>query len=72
MGRSPPASMDDKEKSETERGTASPRRPDAGKNPGCKQDFTAGLKQIYDSVVDDPIPPHLMALLAKLDEKEGQ
>ena len=72
MGRTPPASMDDQGKLESERGKDSPKQPSGGKRAACKQDFTAGLKQIYDSVVEDPIPPHLMALLAKFDEKEDQ
>jgi len=38
-------------------GTAAPREPD----------WTAGLKQLYDSVVEEPLPEAFKDLLRKLD-----
>jgi hypothetical protein len=52
---------------ETERGKA---RPKGGKARGGKQrgaDWASGLKQLYDSVVEEPIPDTFKDLLAKLD-----
>ncbi|MEO6386928.1 MAG: NepR family anti-sigma factor [Croceibacterium sp.] len=45
-------------------------KPAKGKAPGTKRDgadWTSGLKQLYDSVVDEPIPDAFKDLLAKLD-----
>lgn len=33
-----------------------------------KPDWADGLKKLYDSVVDEPIPDNFKDLLAKLDE----
>lgn len=52
---------------ETERAKAKPK---GGKPQGKKQrgaDWAAGLKQLYDSVVEEPIPDAFKDLLAKLD-----
>lgn len=38
--------------------------------PGGKE-FTQGLKRLYDSVVDEPLPDNLIKLLAKLDESKA-
>ncbi|MGB3166486.1 MAG: NepR family anti-sigma factor [Alteraurantiacibacter sp.] len=42
-----------------------PRNDMAGK-PGNPQ-WTSGLKRLYDSVVDEPLPDSFTDLLAKLD-----
>lgn len=36
-----------------------------GENPG----WASGLRQLYDSVVDEPLPDSFKDLLAKLDDK---
>lgn len=38
-----------------------------GEKPVNKPDWANGLKQFYDSVVDEPLPDDLASLLAKLD-----
>lgn len=32
-------------------------------------DWTSGLKQLYDSVIEEPIPDSFMDLLSKLDNR---
>ncbi|GAA0269703.1 hypothetical protein GCM10009127_07180 [Alteraurantiacibacter aestuarii] len=39
-----------------------------GAVPVSKPDWADGLKQFYDSVVDEPLPDDLAALLSKLDD----
>lgn len=34
-----------------------------------KPEWASGLKHIYDSVVDEPMPDNFAALLAQLDEE---
>ena len=41
-----------------------PKQPKAGK-PG----WASGLRQLYDSVVDEPLPDSFNDLIAKLDRK---
>jgi hypothetical protein len=41
-----------------------PAKPSAG-----KPDWTRGLRQLYDSVVDEPLPDNFKNLLDKLDKK---
>ena len=52
-----------------DRGTGAARGGDtkskSGENPG----WTQGLRQLYDSVVDEPLPDSFKDLLAKLDDK---
>lgn len=36
-----------------------------------KPDWADGLRQLYDSVVDEPIPDSFMDLLAQLDDESG-
>lgn len=44
----------------------------AEKSPPRKPGWTAGLKQLYDSVVDEPLPDSFEDLLKKLDgNKDG-
>jgi hypothetical protein len=52
---------------ETERAKAKPKgaKPRGKKQRGA--DWAAGLKQLYDSVVEEPIPDAFKDLLAKLD-----
>lgn len=35
-----------------------------------KPEWASGLKQIYDSVVDEPMPDNFAALLAQLDDED--
>ena len=48
-------------------------KPDKGKKQAGKArgeaDWTSGLKQLYDSVIDEPIPDAFKDLLSKLDDK---
>ena len=52
-----------------DRGTGAARGGDEksknGENPGWAQ----GLRQLYDSVVEEPLPDSFKDLLAKLDDK---
>ena len=53
-------------------GTKKSGKPGRQAPVGAKQtggEWTAGLKQLYNSVVDEPLPDALSALLAKLDDK---
>ncbi|MXO65045.1 NepR family anti-sigma factor [Altericroceibacterium endophyticum] len=55
-------------------GTDKKENGDAGKSAGeqasnaSKNDWTSGLKDLYDSVVDEPLPDSFKDLLAKLDD----
>lgn len=55
-----------------------PAKTPARKEPGSvskkveKPDWANGLKQFYDSVVDEPLPDELAYLLAKLDDGAGE
>ena len=40
-----------------------------GKNAEDKPEWANGLRQLYDSVVDEPLPDSFKDLLSKLDEK---
>jgi hypothetical protein len=46
---------------------ASPEPAKAGERP----DWATGLKKLYDSVVDEPLPDAFQELLAKLDDDEA-
>lgn len=35
-----------------------------------KPEWASGLKQIYNSVVDEPLPDNFAALLAQLDDED--
>ncbi|TCD06795.1 hypothetical protein EYB45_03705 [Erythrobacteraceae bacterium CFH 75059] len=50
------------------RGAASfaPRRPGAGSKPG----WSNGLRKLYDSVVEEPLPDTFKDLLAQLDKRD--
>ena len=37
-----------------------------------KPDWATGLKQFYDSVVDEPLPDELADLLARFDDGAGE
>lgn len=36
--------------------------------PGAKPEWAQGLRQIYDTVLSEPLPESVRALLARLDE----
>jgi len=38
-----------------------------GAEPSREPDWTHGLKRLYDSVLDEPVPDTFMDLLSKLD-----
>ena len=40
-------------------------------NDAARPDWADGLKQFYDSVVDEPLPDELSKLLDQLDENES-
>ena len=48
----------------------------AGKQAGSSRparapEWAEGLKRLYDSVVDEPLPDDLASLLARLDQADG-
>ena len=46
-------------------------RPSAtDKTPNRDADWTNGLKKLYDSVVDEPLPDSFRDLLSKLDSED--
>ncbi|MBV7258136.1 NepR family anti-sigma factor [Erythrobacter crassostreae] len=44
---------------------------DRGKDGAAAPDWANGLRQFYDSVVDEPIPDSFKDLLDKLDDHEN-
>ena len=50
-----------------------PRRPSAkgGQKAGQKPGWADGLKQLYDSVVSEPLPSSFDDLLKKLDQRKN-
>lgn len=42
-----------------------------GKPAGEKPGWANGLRQLYDAVVDEPLPDSFKDLLAQLDEDDG-
>ena len=40
------------------------------KKPAKAPDWAAGLRQLYDSVVEEPLPDSFRELLSKLDSEE--
>ncbi|QPC98258.1 MULTISPECIES: NepR family anti-sigma factor [Qipengyuania] len=40
------------------------------KRPAEKPDWSNGLRQLYDSVLDEPLPDAFKDLLSKLDDKD--
>ena len=38
--------------------------------PGKRPDWAAGLRQLYDSVVEEPLPDSFSDLLSKLDSED--
>jgi hypothetical protein len=44
----------------------------AGQNAGKSPEWADGLRQLYDSVVDEPLPDSFKDLLSKLDETEDR
>ncbi|TRD11779.1 hypothetical protein FGU71_07815 [Erythrobacter insulae] len=49
-----------------EKGEEAHKDTDGGETP----DWAGGLRQLYDSVVDEPLPDSFMDLLAQLDESD--
>ena len=45
---------------------------DGGGGKPQDQEWASGLKKLYDSVVDEPLPDSFKDLLSKLDEDEGK
>ncbi|WP_305097230.1 NepR family anti-sigma factor [Croceibacterium aestuarii] len=44
--------------------------PGKGKAAPGESDWTKGLKKLYDSVVDEPLPDSFRDLLSKLDSED--
>lgn len=57
-------SADEPKTSGSGKGNAAP------KQPGQKPDWSNGLRQLYDSVLDEPLPDSFKDLLSKLDAKD--
>lgn len=49
------------------KGAAEQAKSDGAASPD-KPDWADGLKRLYDSVVEEPLPDSLMDLLSKLDD----
>lgn len=47
-----------------------PKSKDANKE--TEPEWTSGLKRLYDSVLDEPLPDSFSDLLSKLDENEPE
>ena len=43
----------------------------AGEKPAPKPGWAKGLRQLYDSVVDEPLPDDFQDLLEKLDKESS-
>ncbi len=43
-----------------------------GKTKAKDPEWTGGLKKLYNSVVDEPLPDSFKDLLSKLDQDEGK
>ncbi len=65
MGWANTTAMDNSTKKET---VAPPRK--AGPKKARDPEWASGLKQLYDSVVDEPLPDSFKDLLSRLDESE--
>ncbi len=44
------------------------KQDNARRGPGGGPEWASGLKQLYDSVIEEPIPDAFKDLLAKLDD----
>ncbi|MXO59826.1 hypothetical protein GRI89_09770 [Altererythrobacter salegens] len=44
--------------------------PQGGRSAHGEADWTKGLKKLYDSVVDEPLPDAFRDLLSKLDSED--
>lgn len=40
-----------------------------GRHDGASPEWATGLRQLYDAVVDEPLPPAFKDLLSQLDAK---
>lgn len=47
------------------------RAPRASRKNAARPEWANGLKRFYDSVVEEPLPDDLAALLSKLDDGSG-
>lgn len=55
---------------DTKKVASSPAKADADHKDD--PEWTSGLKRLYDSVLDEPLPDSFKDLLSKLDENEGK
>jgi len=53
----------------SEKGRKGPPKPADAKNP-ANPEWADGLKRLYDSVVEEPLPDAFADLLSKLDDKK--
>ncbi|OCC25410.1 hypothetical protein MB02_01795 [Croceicoccus estronivorus] len=44
------------------------KKQDSCKSPADKPDWATGLRRLYDSVVEEPLPDSFKDLLSKLDD----
>jgi len=59
--------MTDRKTSDDVKNVAGGRKQD-GQNSGEQPDWTNGLRQLYDSVVEEPLPDQFKDLLSQLDK----
>ena len=58
-------------KDSSENGTLTPQQQasQSGRAPAKKPEWANGLRQLYDSVVEEPLPDSFKNLLSQLDDK---
>lgn len=40
--------------------------------PGQEPDWTNGLRRLYDSIIDEPLPKSFLDLLQRFDDDDGK
>jgi hypothetical protein len=63
--------MDDVLKQQGQMAAPGGHAPRASRKSAAKPEWATGLKRFYDSVVEEPLPDDLAALLSKLDDGSG-
>ena len=44
----------------------------ARRKPGQEPDWTDGLRRLYDSIIDEPLPKSFLDLLQRFDDDDGK
>ena len=48
------------------------RNAPSAKKAGSEPDWTDGLRRLYDSIIDEPLPKSFAELLKRLDDDNGK